>query len=159
MKPITFSTSYPSHQQTTLFADVRFPTMAFLDAATIDGRRIWGPARGEIQIRLPAPIMTDYRGPYRSCGAVLSVTIANHVMSGIGVLTERFPDDVDLYPAVSLAGHEVYVSKRGHRVRFEHWGLDGVTLHTGGQAWDGLLPVVITPREVARNSDRPSRVV
>jgi hypothetical protein len=163
MKPVTFTTSPPKYQSRVV-ADVDFVVMAYLNDSTIDGRRIHGPTRndpdgfgrGEITVRLPAPIMTSYgKGPkrpgvselgkYRMIGALLEVTIDYDHIHGYGVLYKPLPRGVEFYPAVDLDRTVVKGYKNG-RIDMLTWTLVAVTINDRGAAWEGLPPVVITPR-------------
>lgn len=143
MKPITFQTSLPPYSPPVV-ATIDFPVLAYIDTPTSDGRRLLGPSRGDVNIRLPVPLMTVDGSPYRRVGALLRVTIGgSNVVSAKGVLFERL--DGDQWPAVDIGDDPIVkFNKRGFKARFERWELRAVTLRPGRAAWPEMPPATIT---------------
>ena len=156
MKPITFTTSPPSGHSMPIVGFMS-GTLALLDTPTIDGRRLLSPSYGQVEVRLPANIMTDYHGPYRRIGALIRVTIGNGVVTGRGVLYEMLPVDVKFWAGLDTGNGRARITRR-HTIRFDTWNLLGVTLRDNGRAWTDLPPLDITPQAV-KSVDKRGRGV
>jgi hypothetical protein len=149
---ITLTTSKPTYRSKVV-AEVDFPVLAYLEHETADRRRL-RRHKGDIAVRLPAPIMTDYgRGPkrpgvseigkYRMIGALLTVTIGEDSMTGTGVLYKTLPEVVHFWPAIDLDRTTVKGYKNG-RSDILDWTLVAVTLHDYPPAWPDIPRARIT---------------